>query len=399
MSENHKKGMMTPKAKKKWYIHTEDTATRSQRSKGWAALQTITGGFPVILVKGVLDGHHWILPDEGLVQVSQLVRGDVPAGVIRRLEVQIVLPGPEELRGGHVHADDNLFSVASLSNCVLQQLQSFFVLQDVRRKSALVTHIGGILPIFLLDDILQVVINQLSSRVARTSLLNALQGVCRNLCALPLRHAYLQKQAMSILKVHAREIFDSRVNPTVEVDLYTSKGLFRAAVPSGASTGIYEALELRDNDKTHYLGKGVSKAVEDINKTIAPALVSKKLNVVEQEKIDKLMIEMDGTENKSKFGANAILGVSLAVCKAGAAEKGVPLYRHIADLAGNAEVILPVPAFNVINGGSHAGNKLAMQEFMILPVVASSFREAMRIGAEVYHNLKFPILKEKEKEN
>nr|KAF6443642.1 enolase 1 [Molossus molossus] len=160
---------------------------------------------------------------------------------------------------------------------------------------------------------------------------------------------------MSILKVHAREIFDSRGNPTVEVDLYTSKGLFRAAVPSGASTGIYEALELRDNDKTRYMGKGVSKAVEHINKSIAPALISKKLSVVEQEKIDKLMIEMDGTENKSKFGANAILGVSLAVCKAGAVEKGVPLYRHIADLAGNAEVVLPVPAFNVINGGSHAG--------------------------------------------
>ncbi|XP_032491717.1 alpha-enolase isoform X4 [Phocoena sinus] len=119
-----------------------------------------------------------------------------------------------------------------------------------------------------------------------------------------------------------------------------------------------------------------------------------KLNVVEQQQIDKLMIEMDGTENKSKFGANAILGVSLAVCKAGAAEKGVPLYRHIADLAGNAEVILPVPAFNVINGGSHAGNKLAMQEFMILPVGAENFREAMRIGAEVYHNLK-NVIKEK----
>ncbi|CAO2580380.1 Eno1 [Lemmus lemmus] len=198
---------------------------------------------------------------------------------------------------------------------------------------------------------------------------------------------------MSILKVHAREIFDSRGNPTVEVDLYTSKGLFRAAVPSGASTGIYEALELRDNDKTRYMGESVSKAVEHINKTIAPALVSKQLNVVEQEKIDKLMIEMDGTENKYKFGANAILGVSLAVCKAGAAEKGVPLYRHIADLAGNPEVILPVPAFNVINGGSHAGNKLAMQEIMILPVRASSFREAMRIGVEVYHNLKKVIKK------
>uniref|UniRef100_A0A8C3DWX7 phosphopyruvate hydratase n=1 Tax=Corvus moneduloides TaxID=1196302 RepID=A0A8C3DWX7_CORMO len=199
---------------------------------------------------------------------------------------------------------------------------------------------------------------------------------------------------MSITKIHAREIFDSRGNPTVEVDLYTNKGLFRAAVPSGASTGIYEALELRDNDKTRYMGKGVSKAVEHVNKTIAPALISKNVNVVEQEKIDKLMLEMDGTENKSKFGANAILGVSLAVCKAGAAEKGVPLYRHIADLAGNPEVILPVPAFNVINGGSHAGNKLAMQEFMILPVGAESFKEAMRIGAEVYHNLK-NVIKEK----
>ncbi|XP_040590849.1 alpha-enolase [Mesocricetus auratus] len=237
-------------------------------------------------------------------------------------------------------------------------------------------------------------LDHLGNRIARTSLLYALQGVCKNLAAITAGPSDNQKQAMSILKVHAREIFDSRGNPTVEVDLYTSKGLFRAAVPSGASTGIYEALELRDNDKTRYMGKGVSKAVEHINKTIAPALVSKKLNVVEQEKIDKLMIEMDGTENKSKFGANAILGVSLAVCKAGAAEKGVPLYRHIADLAGNPEVILPVPAFNVINGGSHAGNKLAMQEFMILPVGASSFREAMRIGAEVYHNLK-NVIKEK----
>ncbi|KAM7326018.1 hypothetical protein ACRRTK_014496 [Alexandromys fortis] len=127
---------------------------------------------------------------------------------------------------------------------------------------------------------------------------------------------------------------------------------------------------------------------------IAPALVSKKLNVVVQEKIYKLMIEMEGTENKSKFGANVILGVSLAVCKAGAAEKGVALYRHIADLAGNPEVILPIPAFNVINSVSHAGNKLAMQEFMILPVGASSFRKAMSIGAEVYHNLK-NVIKEK----
>ncbi|XP_036602519.1 alpha-enolase-like isoform X2 [Trichosurus vulpecula] len=199
---------------------------------------------------------------------------------------------------------------------------------------------------------------------------------------------------MSIVKIHAREIFDSRGNPTVEVDLHTEKGLFRAAVPSGASTGVYEALELRDGDKSRFLGKGVSKAVEFINQTIGPALVNKKLSVLEQEKIDHLMLSMDGTENKSKFGANAILGVSLAVCKAGAAERGVPLYRHIADLACKEEIILPVPAFNVINGGSHAGNKLAMQEFMILPIGAKTFREAMRIGTEVYHNLKI-VIKEK----
>ncbi|KAK2504962.1 hypothetical protein MC885_009519 [Smutsia gigantea] len=252
---------------------------------------------------------------------------------------------------------------------------------------------------------------------------------------------------MAMQKIFAREILDSRGNPTVEVDLHTAKGRFRAAVPSGASTGIYEALELRDGDKSRYLGKGVLKAVEHINKTLGPALLEKasggvlpctpypchlpqqlmlgrgqpsylpqipafllpacalipeksdlffpssnlpfqKLSVVDQEKVDRFMIELDGTENKSKFGANAILGISLAVCKAGAAEKGVPLYRHIADLAGNPDLVLPVPAFNVINGGSHAGNKLAMQEFMILPVGASSFKEAMRIGAEVYHHLK-----------
>ncbi|KAM4650871.1 enolase isoform 2-T3 [Discoglossus pictus] len=199
---------------------------------------------------------------------------------------------------------------------------------------------------------------------------------------------------MSILKVHAREIFDSRGNPTVEVDLFTSKGLFRAAVPSGASTGIHEALELRDNDKTRYMGKGVGRAVKYVNEFLGPALCTQNVSVVEQEKIDKLMLDMDGTANKSKFGANAILGVSLAVCKAGASEKGVPLYRHIADLAGNPKVILPVPAFNVINGGSHAGNKLAMQEFMILPIGATNFKEAMRIGAEVYHNLK-NVIKQK----
>uniref|UniRef100_A0A8K9V2B1 phosphopyruvate hydratase n=1 Tax=Oncorhynchus mykiss TaxID=8022 RepID=A0A8K9V2B1_ONCMY len=195
---------------------------------------------------------------------------------------------------------------------------------------------------------------------------------------------------MSILKIHAREIFDSRGNPTVEVDLYTKKGLFRAAVPSGASTGIYEALELRDNDKTRYLGKGVKRAVKHINEFLAPALCNQ---VNAQQKLFAIWALRFLFPPSAKFGANAILGVSLAVCKAGAAEKGVPLYRHIADLAGNPNVILPVPAFNVINGGSHAGNKLAMQEFMILPVGASTFKEAMRIGAEVYHNLKNVIKK------
>mmetsp|Transcript_25441 Transcript_25441/g.35681 ORF Transcript_25441/g.35681 Transcript_25441/m.35681 type:complete len:435 (+) Transcript_25441:62-1366(+) len=191
---------------------------------------------------------------------------------------------------------------------------------------------------------------------------------------------------MSIKSIHARQIFDSRGNPTVEVDLKTDKGVFRAAVPSGASTGVHEALELRDNDKSKYVGKGVSKAIDNVNNVIAPQLIGK--NVLEQTAVDNLMLSIDGTDNKGKLGANAILAVSMAVCKAGAAEKGVPLYRHIAELAGNKNLLLPVPAFNVINGGSHAGNKLAMQEFMILPVGATSFTEAMRMGTEIYHNLK-----------
>nr|AIS82610.1 enolase [Haemaphysalis flava] len=193
---------------------------------------------------------------------------------------------------------------------------------------------------------------------------------------------------MPIKRIYARQIFDSRGNPTVEVDLLTEKGLFRAAVPSGASTGIHEALELRDGDKSKYMGKGVSKAVDNVNKTIAPQLIAKGFDLTDQTAIDEFMIGLDGTENKGNLGANAILGVSLACCKAGAAQKGVPLYRHIADLAGNTKVVLPMPAFNVINGGSHAGNKLAMQEFMILPTGAPSFHEAMRMGSEVYHNLK-----------
>ncbi|XP_066994474.1 enolase-like [Anabrus simplex] len=193
---------------------------------------------------------------------------------------------------------------------------------------------------------------------------------------------------MPLQKCMARQIFDSRGNPTVEVDLLTDLGLFRAAVPSGASTGVHEALELRDNDKSNYDGKGVQTAVDNINKIIVPSLLRRGFEPTEQKEIDDFMLSLDGTENKSNLGANAILGISLAVCKAGAARKCTPLYKHIADLAGYNHVILPVPAFNVINGGSHAGNKLAMQEFMILPTGARTFTEAMKIGTEVYHQLK-----------
>ena len=196
---------------------------------------------------------------------------------------------------------------------------------------------------------------------------------------------------MSIKKIVARAIYDSRGNPTVEVDLWTEKGLYRAGVPSGASTGIHEALELRDNIKGEHMGKGVNQAVKNVNEIIAPALIAKNFNVTQQKLIDDFMLALDGTPNKSKLGANAILGVSIAVCKAGAAERGLPLYRHIADLAGHSQIIMPVPAFNVINGGSHAGNKLAMQEFMLLPTGATNFTEAMRMGSEVYHNLKSVI--------
>merc|ERR1719329_490657 len=199
--------------------------------------------------------------------------------------------------------------------------------------------------------------------------------------------------------MRAREIFDSRGNPTVEVDLCTEAALFRAAVPSGASTGVYEALELRDDDKGRCVGKGVLKAVNNINNIIAPKLVG--MDVTQQAKIDKLMVEeLDGTKNewgwsKSKLGANAILAVSMAVCRAGAAASEMPLYQYIAKIAGKPtdRFVMPVPSLNVINGGSHAGNRLACQEFMILPTGASSFKEAMIIGAEVYHTLKKVIQK------
>eukprot|EP00245_Coleochaete_scutata_P002382 TRINITY_DN1310_c0_g1_i1.p1 TRINITY_DN1310_c0_g1~~TRINITY_DN1310_c0_g1_i1.p1 ORF type:complete len:479 (+),score=110.83 TRINITY_DN1310_c0_g1_i1:118-1554(+) len=205
---------------------------------------------------------------------------------------------------------------------------------------------------------------------------------------------HLKKMSTSrIIKIQARQIFDSRGNPTVEVDVTTNKGLFRAAVPSGASTGVYEAVELRDGDKAKWMGKGVLKAVANVNEKIAPALIGK--DPTQQAEIDRIMIhDLDKTENKGELGANAILAVSLAVCKAGAAEKEVPLYQHIADLGGNTKLVLPVPAFNIINGGSHAGNKLAMQEFMILPIGAESFSEAMRMGSETYHHLK-AVIKQK----
>uniref|UniRef100_A0A0C9QQG5 phosphopyruvate hydratase n=1 Tax=Wollemia nobilis TaxID=56998 RepID=A0A0C9QQG5_9CONI len=204
---------------------------------------------------------------------------------------------------------------------------------------------------------------------------------------------YMKRAVPStITKLKARQIIDSRGNPTVEVDLYTNKGMFRAAVPSGASTGVYEAVELRDGDKNKYLGKSVLKAVTNINEKISPALVG--MDPLMQSEIDKAMIDLDKTENKGELGANAILAVSMAVCKAGAVEKEVPLYQHIADLSGNSNFVLPVPAFNIINGGKHAGNKLAFQEFMILPIGASSFSEAMQMGCETYHNLK-AVIKEK----
>jgi enolase len=186
-----------------------------------------------------------------------------------------------------------------------------------------------------------------------------------------------------IIKVHARQILDSRGNPTIEVDVITENGILgRAAVPSGASTGEHEAVELRDGGKA-YMGKGVLKAVENVNVTIASELVG--MSVFEQNAIDKMMIELDGTPNKSNLGANAILGVSLAVAKAAANELGMPLYRYVGGVSGNT---LPVPMMNIINGGSHSDAPIAFQEFMIIPVKATSFTHAMQMGTEIFHNLK-----------
>ena len=184
--------------------------------------------------------------------------------------------------------------------------------------------------------------------------------------------------------VNAREILDSRGNPTVEVEVGTESGFFgRAAVPSGASTGEFEACELRDGDKTRYLGKGVLQAVKNVKDMITPKVLG--MDVTDQQEIDKMLIELDGTENKSNLGANAILGVSMAAAKAGAEASGLPLYRY---LGGAYTPRLPVPLMNIINGGSHADNNVDFQEFMIVPIGAPSFREGLRWGTEVFHNLK-----------
>ncbi|KMT65397.1 phosphopyruvate hydratase [Catenovulum maritimum] len=192
----------------------------------------------------------------------------------------------------------------------------------------------------------------------------------------------------SIAKIHAREIIDSRGNPTIEADVTLESGAFgRAAAPSGASTGTREALELRDGDKARFLGKGVLKAVANVNDLIAPALAGK--NALAQAEIDQIMIDLDGTENKDKLGANAILAVSLAVAKAAAAEKGVALYEHIADLNGTSgQFSMPLPMMNIINGGEHADNNVDIQEFMVQPVGAKTFKQAIQMGAEIFHNLK-----------
>ncbi len=193
-----------------------------------------------------------------------------------------------------------------------------------------------------------------------------------------------------ISDVYAREVMDSRGNPTIEVEVYTESGAFgRALVPSGASTGEHEAVELRDNDKNRYLGKGVLQAVDNVNNLIAPALIG--YDITQQVLIDQTMIEMDGTKNKGKLGANAILGVSMAVARAAAEYVGLPLYLY---LGGFNAKDLPTPMMNIINGGSHADNNVDFQEFMIMPIGAKTFKEALRMGAEVFHALK-SVLKSK----
>ncbi len=190
---------------------------------------------------------------------------------------------------------------------------------------------------------------------------------------------------MSLIEsIHARQILDSRGNPTIEVDVITESGAFgRAAVPSGASTGTHEAVELRDGDKKKFLGKGVEKAVENVNTKIAEEIVG--FSVLDQNLLDRIMIELDGTSNKGNLGANAILGTSLAIAKAGAMESGLSLYRYIGGVNANT---LPVPMMNILNGGSHADNKIDFQEFMVMPLKADTFSESLRMGTEIFHNLK-----------
>lgn len=193
----------------------------------------------------------------------------------------------------------------------------------------------------------------------------------------------------TIATIYARQILDSRGNPTIEVDVYTTNGIMgRAAVPSGASTGVHEAVELRDGDSKVFMGKGVLKAVQNVNKVLAEEL--KGYSVFDQNEIDARMIELDGTPNKGNLGANAILGVSLAVANAAAQESGQFLYRYIGGVNANT---LPIPMMNILNGGSHADNKIDFQEFMIMPVGAASFSDALRMGAEVFHNLKAVLKK------
>jgi enolase len=195
-----------------------------------------------------------------------------------------------------------------------------------------------------------------------------------------------------IIKVRAREVLDSRGNPTVEADIVTSEGVFRAMTPSGASAGQHEALELRDGDKSRYLGKGTLKAVKNVNNIIAPKLIG--LDPVAQETIDNIMLKLDGTENKDKLGANSILPVSMAVCKAGAASKGLALFEYVGELFGVIPHMLPVPMCNVINGGKHAGQENSIQEHMLMPTGAKCFCEGIRMISESYHHLA-KLLKEK----
>ena len=195
-----------------------------------------------------------------------------------------------------------------------------------------------------------------------------------------------------ILNIKAREVLDSRGNPTVEVDITTEKGVFRAMTPSGASAGQHEALELRDGDETRYQGKGVLKAVQNVNEKIAPKLIG--MDCKFQETIDNIMLKLDGTENKDNFGANAILPVSMAVTKAGASDKNLPIYQYIGELFGVIPHLLPVPMCNVINGGKHAGQENSIQEHMLMPTGAKNFTEGIRMVSESYHHLA-KLLKQK----